>query len=136
MRRLLQLTFWLKILLTVGLVALPLLVLPNFMIEALGLGNPMMVKLVGVAYLGLSVAYWHGLNLLREGRFPSTIAAMGIVSNAGAAAVIAHAGLNRGFYRFADWLANSFWAAAFATGAIALLLLVCVLTVPRVSRSS
>lgn len=136
MTRLLQLTFWLKIVLTVGFVALPLLALPDVMIEALGLGHPMMVKLVGVAYLGLSVAYWHGLNLLREGRFPSTIAAMGIVSNAGAAVVITHAGMSRGFYRFADWLANSFWAAAIATAAIALLLLLCLLAAPRLSRSS
>lgn len=109
----------LKTLITIVFLAGPLLTLPQAKLNArLGLpGTPLMfLRLYGVAMASLVIAYASGIWQALQGDFPWGIVAMGIVSNGGAAAVLATLG---------PPMLRRIPAALF--GAIAIALLACAL---------
>lgn len=75
---------------TALLIALPFLVLSTDRLNALtgAEGGPVLFRLYGVSFLALLVGYAFGFAELAQGRFPFAVAVMGLVSNAGAAAVM------------------------------------------------
>ena len=88
-----------KIAVTFVLVGAPFLFLPADRVEKLsGFSSvsPALFRLYGVAICALLVGYAGGLVMALSGAFPWGVAAMGIVSNGGAAAVL---GVNEGAKR-------------------------------------
>lgn len=81
-----------KIALTLAAWALPLLLLPASALAALtGLAPepPLTARLLGLAYLALVVAYAGGLRAAGEGRVPWAVIGVGVLSNGGAAILLA-----------------------------------------------
>lgn len=92
MLRLLELLLIGKISITAALWAGPFLLCPaDWLAELLGARpDPIVfVRLLGVAYCALIVAYADGLAQVRLGVVPRSVVAMGLVSNGGALAVYA-----------------------------------------------
>jgi hypothetical protein len=93
-----------KITVTGVLVVAPLLLLSEErltgMFRLAGDGGTAFLRLYGVALLALLVGYASGFWMIADGRFPSGIVAMGVVSNAGAALVLCLTGA----WRHARWL--------------------------------
>ena len=85
-----------KILVTAALTAAPFLLMPEPKLAAMfrisGNGARSMFRLYGGAVLALLVGYASGFWAIAEGRFPFGVAAMGFVSNAGAAAILVATG--------------------------------------------
>ncbi|MEM9383851.1 MAG: hypothetical protein AAGA68_02240 [Pseudomonadota bacterium] len=76
---------------TAVVVAAPLLLLAPQRLDELsgaGPGSALLYRLYGVAISALLVAYGAGALAAQAGVFPAAVVAMGIVSNAGAAAVL------------------------------------------------
>ena len=83
----LSLLLWIKILVTLFWVALPLLVLPKAMIERLSgfeSSDRAIYRLYAVAIIALLAGYFGGYLQLIDGEYPYDVLVMGIVSNAGA----------------------------------------------------
>ncbi len=114
-----------KITLTVSLWALPLLLFPDSMFQFLGL--PLITpeyyrRLLGMAYLALVAGYIDALISVRKGIFPEGIVIMGIISNAGASAILAFYGFVGAFSGLSFIGASLLVFSIFATGVIAVLL--------------
>ena len=81
-----------KILVTGVMTAAPFLLMPEPKLAAMlrisGNGARSLFRLYGVAVLALLVGYASGFWAIADGRFPFGVAAMGFVSNAGAAAIL------------------------------------------------
>ncbi|MEM9731487.1 MAG: hypothetical protein AAF997_23130 [Myxococcota bacterium] len=76
---------------TLAVWAIPMLLLPASMLEAVVgfVPEPMLwVRLLGWAYLALCVGYLDGLRIAQRGMFPRGVVLMGIVSNGGAAVLL------------------------------------------------
>ena len=121
----LSVTFIVKIGLTLVFWCVPLLLFPADLLEAIGLppqSSWLLVRLLGWAYLALSVGYGFGLHASLQGvRAPGPIWT-GIVSNGGACIWLLVFGLAGAW---ADWgvLARLLlWSSAAATGLITLAL--------------
>ena len=81
-----------KIALTAALWAGPLLLAPVAWIEALGFPEPrpvVVLRLLGMAYVALCAMYVWGWREAQAGQFPGAVVAVGILSNGGAAVVLA-----------------------------------------------
>ncbi len=66
----------------------PLLTFPSDLFVQLGFPPPEpegFVRLLGMAYLALTLGYWFGLQELRNGTYPAATVRVGIVSNGGGA---------------------------------------------------
>ncbi|MCC6274296.1 MAG: hypothetical protein IT569_00415 [Leptospiraceae bacterium] len=115
-----------KITLTVSLWALPLLLFPDSMFQFLGL--PLITpeyyrRLLGMAYLALVAGYIDALISVRKGIFPEGIVIMGIISNAGASAILAFYGFVLGAFSGLTLIGGALLVfSTFATGVIAVLL--------------
>jgi hypothetical protein len=81
-----------KITVTGALTAAPFLLMPEPKLAAMfrtsGDGARAIFRLYGVAVLALLVGYGSGFWTIADGRFPFGVAAMGFVSNGGAAAAL------------------------------------------------
>ena len=111
-----------KIALTVTLWAGPLLAAPASLLVALGFPEPrpaLFLRLLGVAYAALVVAYAHGLRASRRGRHPDAAVWVGIASNGGAAAVLAGAAATGAWSAWGAAAQAYMWASLAATSAIA-----------------
>lgn len=77
---------------TILMVMVPFLFLPKHRLEAMtgvSAGSPTLFRLYGMTIAALIVGYSAGLWQSTNGMFPWTAALMGIVSNAGAAGILA-----------------------------------------------
>lgn len=126
-RRGLAVTLAVKIVLTAVLWAVPLLLLPEWLMHRLGLPATvptMFYRLLGAAYTALLVGYLHGMQVLRSGGYPAGSIRVGLVSNLAACLVLCQA------WYCGVWDAWPFTARALmtvsliATGCISLGLLV------------
>lgn len=117
--RALRVVLAVKLALTVGLWAGPLLLAPVGLFEALGFPEPrpvLFVRLLGVAYAALAVGYARGLAEARCGRVPATVVWVGVASNGGAAAVLA---LGLGAWTGWGTLAQAYlWTSLVAAAAV------------------
>ena len=105
-----------KIAFTILLWCLPLLVFPTSLLEWLGFVVPsplIFLRLLGLAYLALTVGYVFGLHDLRRGNSPAGVIWMGIVSNGGACIALAVAAV------FHAWEAWGMFAQVFMWGSLA-----------------
>ena len=106
-----------KILVTGAMTAAPFLLMPEPKLAAMfritGNGARSLFRLYGIAVLALLVGYASGFWAIADGRFPFGVAAMGFVSNAGAAAILIATG---------GWRRAKFLTAFVAGIAIALVL--------------
>jgi hypothetical protein len=122
-----------KIVITAAFWVVPLLLLPHSLLTELGVGvengtrsdlEPIRVfmKLLGMAYVALLVSYVFGYLALREKIYPRGMVWTGIVSNAGACALLLlHASAWSRWDNYAPWL---MWASVLATGFVAIGLVV------------
>lgn len=84
-----------KIVITAGLICLPLLTFPASWYPALGVPAPeplMFARLLGAAYLALLVGYYLGLRGVGAGENPAAAVLMGITSNGFACALLVYFG--------------------------------------------
>jgi hypothetical protein len=106
-----------KIAVTGVLTVAPFLLMPEPKLAAMfrttGDGARTIFRLYGVAVLALLIGYGSGFWTIAEGRFPFGVAAMGFVSNGGAAAALLITG---------GWQRAKFFTVFLAGIAIALLL--------------
>ncbi|MEM7739213.1 MAG: hypothetical protein AAF225_00240 [Pseudomonadota bacterium] len=79
-----------KIAVTGVLIGIPFLVLPRALVARLSgfEATPVLYRLYGIAIIALLVGYGGGLVQTLDGSFPWGVAAMGIVSNGGAAVIL------------------------------------------------
>lgn len=92
---LLTLLLCFKIIVTLVIVSGPFLLLPKARLETLTqsqMQTPALFRLYGVASLALLFGYGTGLWMGLQGTYPSGIITMGLVSNGGAAAILAGTG--------------------------------------------
>ncbi|MEL6614926.1 MAG: hypothetical protein AAFQ43_04275 [Bacteroidota bacterium] len=118
----LRLVLTVKLALTVVLWSAPLLLAPAAWLAALGFPEPrplLFVRLLGVAYAALAVGYALGLRDVRRGRRPEMVAWVGLVSNGGAAAVLALAAAGGAWSAWGPLAQTYMWASLVATAAIA-----------------
>ena len=110
-----------KILLTLFGWCLPLLLIPADSLRAWGFPVPepiLFLRLLGMAYLALLLAYSAGLLQLWRGQYPASTVWVGLLSNAGACGILAGAawrGSWSGWGEAAQWL---MWASLLATALI------------------
>lgn len=80
-----------KIAITIGLLAVPFLLLPKQRLEKfvrLSGESAILFRLYGMAMLALAVAYLGGVWTVQQGIFPWTVVLMGLVSNGGATVLL------------------------------------------------
>ena len=121
----LSITFSVKIVVTILCWCVPLLLFPPSLLETFGFPpqeNMVFLRLLGWAYLALCVGYAFGWQAARHGVRARGPIWMGIVSNAGASALLVTFG---GDGAWSDWGSPAqacMWGSALATGLIALAL--------------
>lgn len=84
-------TLIIKIALTVCLWCIPLLLFPATWLRMIGFPVPepvLFLRLLGMAYVALVVAYAFGLRDVLRGEYPGAVVWVGIVSNGGAFALL------------------------------------------------
>lgn len=125
-RRLVSLrgVIWFKIVITLAAWAVPLLLAPPWLFERIGFPprpEPMVFeRLLGAAFLALTVGYVRGLRAHTAGYCAKHAVAVGIVSNGLASLVLLRYGLAGGYAAF-GWGAQAFlWGSAAATALVTL----------------
>lgn len=117
--------FALKITATVLVWCVPLILLPEAVLEALGFPRQesyLFVRLLGWAYLALCVGYGSGLRAALAKRRAPGPTWMGIISNAGACVLLAYFGLAGTWYHWGAALQALLWASIAASFLITLAL--------------
>ena len=117
-----------KIAITILAWCLPLLLFPASLLEWLGFVVPsplIFLRLLGVAYLALTIGYVFGLRDLRKGTYPAGVIWMGIVSNGGACVALAVAGVFHAWDAWGMFAQVFMWGSLAATGALTIGLAVC-----------
>jgi hypothetical protein len=111
-----------KIAVTVLFWAGPLVLAPEWLLEAAGLppGAAPLARLLGWAYLALGVGYGFGLREVLAGRRATGAVVVGIVSNAGASAWLAYFGLTGAWAGWHPAFRIVAWSSAAVTLALAL----------------
>jgi len=131
MTAILQVALLPVIVLTLAAVALPALFAPGYLVEALGLGKPLMTRLFGVVLTALCVGLTSAWLQLRRGRMPKTLLLVAFLAYSGIAVIIAYSGITGRFILLADWLIWSLWCVAAAASLFALVFLLGLLAQPR-----
>ena len=112
-----------KIVVTVFVWVLPLLLLPAEILVLLGFPLPepaVFLRLLGIAYAALVVGYALGLRQARRKAYPAEAVYVGIVSNGGAAVVLAIAALSGSWSAWGPLARVYMWFSLFAVTAITL----------------
>ena len=123
----LAIVFIIKIGFTLVLWCLPLLMVPEILLIKLGLPKPssmLFLRLLGMAYLALTVGYGFGLIETLNGGHPRDIVLMGIISNGGACLILLINGVFRSWQAWGPPAQFMMWFSLIATGGIALGLVV------------
>ncbi len=110
-----------KISVTILLWGLPLLIFPVQVFQALGfpeLDPLVFIKLLGMAYLALVVGYWFGLQEVRRNKYPDATVWVGIVSNGGAAIILAVYGFSNAWQNWGTFAQIFMWMSMVATAGI------------------
>ncbi len=116
-----------KIALTLSAWSIPLLLFPKPLLTWLGFPVPepaLFLRLLGMAYVALIVAYCFGLRAAQRGEYPATVVWVGIVSNAGACLVLGWFALLGAWSAWGGFAQFVMWASLLGTGAIAAALVV------------
>lgn len=112
-----------KIVITFLFWCFPLLLGPKALFEWIGVPFPepeIFNRLLGSAYAGLLVAYWHGLLQARSGGLATTTVHVGIVSNGFAAIVLGKFGLSGDWANWSPLAQIYMWLSFAATVLITL----------------
>ncbi|NUM40713.1 MAG: hypothetical protein HUU45_03660 [Leptospiraceae bacterium] len=116
-----------KIVLTFFFWALPLLLFPDSLIQALGLpivSPKYFSQLLGFAYLSLTIGYVYALQLIRKNIFPEGIVIMGVISNFGASLILFYNAITLSFANLSSFGSFFMYFSILATGVIACSLLI------------
>jgi len=111
-----------KIFLTIIIWCVPLLFFPAPLLKWLGFPVPeplIFLRLLGMAYTALVVAYCFGLRDARRNRYPHAVVWVGVVSNGGAFVLLLIAAVSSVWTQWggiAHWI---MWGSLAGTGAIA-----------------
>jgi hypothetical protein len=118
----LSLVFVFKISATVAFWCIPLIVFPASLLQAIGLpAQPsyLFLRLLGWSYLALCVGYAFGLQASLRGERAAGPIWMGILSNAGACAVLGYFGASGAWAAWGGFLQFVLWSSVVASAAIA-----------------
>lgn len=124
----LKYVFIVKIVLTVLFWCIPILFFPVSWFASMGyptLEPIVFVRLVGMAYTALVVGYCFGLAAILRGEYPAGPVWAGIVSNGGAAAILAIYGFSGQWQSWGISARYSMWGSLVIVLAITLGLLIC-----------
>ncbi len=120
----LKFVLWLKIIVTAGLWAFPLLLSTPRWFAELGFRpapQPMVfMKLLGAAFLALGVGYVRGLAMLSAGRYPADTVLVGKVSNGLACALLVVYGALGAYAEWGPVARGLMWLSAALTGFVTL----------------
>lgn len=110
-----------KIALTVVAWCVPLLLFPASLLETLGFPVPepqLFLRLLGMAYTALVVGYTFGLRASQRGEYPNNVVWVGIVSNGGAAGILAVAAAMGGWASWGAFAQLVMWGSLLGTAGI------------------
>ena len=117
-----------KIIVTIVAWCVPMLLFPASILSSLGLPVPdpiIYLRLLGMAYIALVVGYGFGLRAVRRGEYPEATVWVGIVSNGGAAMILAFYGLSGCWQDWGGIARLMMWGSLLATSAITAGLFIC-----------
>ncbi len=112
-----------KIVLTTLVWCVPLLLFPLDWLQALGFPIPepaLFLRLLGMAYVALVLAYSFGLRDTLGNQYPQTIVWVGVISNGGACGLLTIAALTHVWNSWGMIAQTIMWGSLFGTGAITL----------------
>lgn len=110
-----------KIVATLLCWAVPLLVFPHSLLQALGMpeqGSTLFLRLLGWAYLALCTGYGFGLLAAMRGVVLTPPVVVGIVSNGGACLILLIYGVTGSFASWHAWVQWLAWISVLATALI------------------
>lgn len=113
--------FCFKILFTVCFWSIPLILLPIQCLNAIGFpaqSSYMFVRLLGWAYLALTIGYWFGYQDAKRGVRLMSIIWVGIVSNGGACLCLLYFGLSGQWSKWSAVMQSITWMSIIATAFI------------------
>jgi hypothetical protein len=116
-----------KIVVTLFAWCIPLLLLPCSALAAIGFDVPqpaVFLRLLGMSYAALAVAYWFGLRAQWRGTYPAGTVWVGIVSNGGALLLLVLAAVQDVWTSWGILARGFMWGSLLATGLITLGLVV------------
>lgn len=111
-----------KIALTLSAWCVPLLLFPKPLLLWLGFPVPepaLFLRLLGMAYVALIVAYGFGLQAARRGEYPAGVVWVGVVSNGGACLLLGYFAWLDAWSDWGGFAQLVMWTSLLGTGAIA-----------------
>ncbi len=103
-----------KIIITIVAWCIPALLFPVSLLSKLGFPAPdpiIYIRLLGMACVALVVGYWFGLVAVRRGEYPEAPVWVGIVSNGGAAIILALYGFSGYWQNWGSFAQFMMWGS-------------------------
>ena len=116
----LKITIIFKIVVTIFLWVIPSLFFPQRLSNSFGFPplEPLFIKLLGAAFAALCLGYILGLREIKNGRYPEISVWVGILSNGGAALILAFYGFSGHWNTWKPFAQNFMWFSLIAVSAV------------------